>query len=57
MKKIKLSVFSNVCENCGKDNAECVAFKKKGFWFLPDKETFICQTCISRAFGSFRKGK
>ena len=44
------------CDVCDKYNAEVVEFKTKVLWFIP-KNVLVCQTCISKAFRSFRKDK
>ena len=52
----KLRVVDNyACDNCGNNNKELVIFEKQGW--LWKSEIFICQTCISKAFRSFRKEK
>ena len=40
------------CCNCGKKNAECAKFKL--LWLFEYK---VCQSCVSKAFRSFVKGK
>lgn len=47
-----MKVSKDVCSHCGKQNAECVEFKL--LWILKYK---VCQSCISKAFRSFSKGK
>lgn len=45
-----MSVSKDVCSNCGKVNAECAEFKL--LWIFKYK---VCQSCISKAFRSFKK--
>lgn len=46
-----MKVSKDVCSNCGKQNAECVELKL--LWVLKYK---LCQSCVSKAFRSFKKG-
>lgn len=55
-KFVPLATFEQKCANCGKVNTECVGFKKTTM-FIFKSEQYICQTCISKAFRSFKKGK
>lgn len=48
-----MEVVKDVCGNCGAVNAECL--KLKGvIWFTSYK---LCQSCVSKGFRSFSKGK
>ncbi len=52
-----MEIISNtMCSVCKKENKELVVFETKIVWFIP-KDIIVCQSCISKAFRSFRKGK
>ncbi len=43
-----------VCDVCKKSNTELVVLKTKFLWVVP-KDIVVCQSCIAKAFRSFRK--
>ena len=45
-----------VCDKCGKENTECAEFTKKVFGLFKVKMN-VCQSCLSKAFRLFKKGK
>ena len=49
-------ITSDKCDYCGKENTECLVIKKR-FWVFFVTDVAICQTCVSRAFKLFSKGK
>lgn len=51
-----VEVKSGNCSHCGKGNSECAVFEKKVLWIFT-VEVPICQSCVSKAFRSFKKGK
>lgn len=53
---MKLKVIKSVCDNCKKENLECVVYTSKICFFFT-KEVKICQSCVSKGFRSFRKDK
>jgi len=51
-----MKIEKGKCDCCGLKNAECMVLKKKVLLvFVTD--VAICQTCVSAAFRSFKKGK
>ena len=48
-----METTKDVCDNCGDINAECVVLKGI-IWFTSYK---LCQSCVSKSFRSFVKGK
>ena len=44
------------CNNCGKDNKEVAVFHKKILGLFKVKVQ-VCQSCVSKAFRSFIRGK
>lgn len=51
-----MKVKNGNCDHCGKANKECAVFTKR-VWFVFKTDVVICQSCVSKAFRSFRKGK
>lgn len=45
-----MNVVKDVCSNCGKADKECAEFNLA--FFLKYR---VCQSCVSRAFRSFKK--
>lgn len=50
---MKINIKNGVCDNCHRLNDEVLTIKK--YWWMPKVK--LCQSCISRLFRSFRKGK
>lgn len=44
------------CSQCNKENTEINIFSKKILWVFT-VEVPVCQSCISKAFRQFKKGK
>lgn len=51
-----IKIENKNCDHCGKANKECAVFNKKILWVF-SVDVVICQSCISKAFRSFKKGK
>lgn len=51
-----MGITTKKCTCCGKVNAECMVIEKR-FWIFFITDVAICQTCVSRAFKLFSKGK
>jgi hypothetical protein len=51
-----MKVENKNCSHCGKANNECAVFEKKVLLVFT-VEVPICQSCVSKAFRSFVKGK
>ena len=49
-------IVQGKCDYCGKTNSECLVVEKR-FWVFFVTEVALCQSCVSRAFKLFSKGK
>lgn len=51
-----MKIKKSECAHCGLVNDECAVFEKKLLWVFT-VEVPVCQSCVSKAFRSFKKGK
>lgn len=49
-------VENKKCDSCGQTNQECLEISKRILWVIPTKR-YICQSCVSIGFRSFRTGR
>jgi ribosome-binding protein aMBF1 (putative translation factor) len=52
----KIAIASDCkCDICGKENKELLKITDEGLFF--DTDIYVCQSCVSKWFKSFQKGK